>query len=176
MALPSEDGVGAARSLRGPRGSATPRFAGSSLRTLALRFRSDRQAAPPGQALAPTHVGAPDRPIGLSVQELEGAGSGTLLLSGELDAGSVPTLEAALVRCTAMGVTTITLDLGGLGFIDSAGLWTITSAKTWCDRRGYGFSLLPGPTNVHHVFEVTGLSDVLPFQARGPLVETPSNF
>jgi anti-anti-sigma factor len=67
-----------------------------------------------------------------------------------------------------MGATTITLDLGGLGFIDSAGLWTITSAKTWCDRRGYGFSLLPGPATVHHVFEVTGLSDVLPFRARAP--------
>jgi anti-sigma B factor antagonist len=162
------DLLGAARSLRGPRGSATPRFAGSSLRTLALRFRSDRRSAAPTQTLAPAHSGAHERPIGLSVQELEGAGSGTLLLSGELDAGSVPTLEAALVRCTAMGATTITLDLAGLGFIDSAGLWTITSAKTWCDRRGYGFSLLPGPATVHHVFEVTGLSDVLPFRARAP--------
>ena len=77
---------------------------------------------------------------------------------------SVPTLEAALVRCAAQGAMAITLDLGGLAFIDSAGLWIITSARSWCDRRGCGFSLVPGPASVHRVFELTGLSDVLPFR------------
>ena len=86
------------------------------------------------------------------------------MLSGDLDNDSVTMLERALARCAGEGVTAITLDLSGLRFIDSAGLWMITSAKSWCDRRGRGFSLVAGPAPVHHVFELTGLSDVLPFR------------
>ncbi len=87
-----------------------------------------------------------------------------LVLSGELDIRSIPTLEAAITHCYAGGATAITLDLSGLSFIDSAGLWTITAARRWCERQGYGFSLIPGPEQVQQVFEVTGLSDVLPFR------------
>jgi anti-sigma B factor antagonist len=87
-----------------------------------------------------------------------------LLLTGELDVCSVPSLEAAVSRCCTRPARAITLDLRGLTFIDSSGLWTITAARRWCERQGYGFSLIPGPKPVHEVFEVTGLSDLLPFR------------
>jgi hypothetical protein len=38
--------------------------------------------------------------------------------------------------------------------------------QKWCAREAIGFMLIPGPESVHQVFELTGLSDVLPF-ARG---------
>jgi anti-anti-sigma factor len=89
------------------------------------------------------------------------------MLSGDLDASSVPALETALGQCSAGGADSITLDLSGLRFIDSAGLWVITSARRWCERRGHDFWLVPGPPAVQYVFEVTGLSDVLPFRVPG---------
>lgn len=162
MALPSEDAVGAARSLLRPRGAAAQRLGGSSLRTLALRFRTPK-------AMARVNAERPRARAadGLSVSvEQTGTDRGcTLALSGELDGRSIVTLENALERCARGGASSITLDLRNLSFIDSAGLWTITTARTWCERRGHDFSLLPAAPPVQRIFEVTGLSDVLPFRA-----------
>jgi anti-sigma B factor antagonist len=91
-----------------------------------------------------------------------------LRLVGELDADGAPRFERALLAARAEGHTEIVLDLGGLSFIDSSGLWAITSAWRWCRRQGFGFSLLPGSESVQGLFEVTGLVDALPFDgARG---------
>jgi anti-sigma B factor antagonist len=101
---------------------------------------------------------------GFGVETLAREGSHTLLLSGELDTSSVPALESAISRYCASGLTSITLDLSELTFIDSSGLWTILAAMRWCERQGRGFSIIPGSESVQQVFEVTGLSDVLPFR------------
>jgi anti-sigma B factor antagonist len=101
---------------------------------------------------------------GFSVEEVACEGSHTLVLSGELDTRSVPILESAISRCCADGPTAIILDLSELTFIDSSGLWTILAAMRWCERQGRGFSIIPGSESVQQVFEVTGLSDVLPFR------------
>jgi anti-sigma B factor antagonist len=100
----------------------------------------------------------------LKVEDLDRDGAHVLVLSGELDTASVPILEAAISRLHVDRTTTITLDLRNLRFIDSAGLWTITRATKWCAREGYGFSLIPGPEPIQGIFELTGLSDVLPFR------------
>jgi anti-sigma B factor antagonist len=100
---------------------------------------------------------------GFSVEEVVCEGSHTLLLSGELDTGSVPALESAISRYCADGSSAIALDLSELTFIDSSGLWTILAAMRWCERQGRGFSIIPGCDSVQQVFEITGLSDVLPF-------------
>jgi anti-sigma B factor antagonist len=101
---------------------------------------------------------------GFSVEDVAYEGSHNLLLSGELDTRSVPALESAISRYCADGPTPITLDLTGLTFIDSSGLWTILAAMRWCEKQGRGFSIIPGSESVQQVFEVTGLSDVLPFR------------
>ncbi len=105
-----------------------------------------------------------------------------LRLVGELDTDGGPRLERALLAARAEGHTEIVLDLGGLTFIDSSGLWAITSAWRWCRRQGFGFSLLPGSEAVQGLFEVTGLVDALPFDgahgreeaAGGELVHLPN--
>jgi anti-sigma B factor antagonist len=84
---------------------------------------------------------------------------------GDLDCHSVALLEEAVCACSAADGPSITLDLRRLTFIDSSGLWTITSAKRWCDRQARCFTLVPGPAPIQRIFEVTGLSDVLPFRA-----------
>jgi anti-anti-sigma factor len=104
---------------------------------------------------------------GLVVEDVGDHRSHVLVLTGELDSDSVSTLEDAISRCCSDAQSTITLDLSKLAFIDSSGLWTITVARKWCESHGHGFWLTPGPQEVQYVFEVTGLSDVLPFKKDG---------
>src|SRR5437899_2189278 len=77
-------------------------------------------------------------------------------------------LQAEISRCHASGFKSILLDLSRLDFIDSTGLWVITTARRWCETHGCGFMLIPGSEPVQSVFELTGLSDVLPFVTAEP--------
>ncbi len=102
-------------------------------------------------------------PTGLAIEEVVQSDRCTLLLSGELDIASVPSLEAAVARICAQTPGQLTLDLARLLFIDSTGLAAIVRASKLCERSGYRFSLVPGPGAVQRLFELTGLIDVLPF-------------
>jgi anti-anti-sigma factor len=55
-------------------------------------------------------------------------------------------------------------NLSGLTFMGSTGVRVVLLARELCERRGYEFRVIPGPANVQHVFKLTGVSDVLPFQ------------
>jgi anti-anti-sigma factor len=98
----------------------------------------------------------------LRVGDFGHGGQHTLSLTGDLDLDSVGALEAA-IHGISSSASAIALDLTGLTFIDSSGLWTITTLSKWCTRSGIAFSLIPGPAPVQEVFELTGLSDCLPF-------------
>jgi anti-anti-sigma factor len=100
----------------------------------------------------------------LRVEDLEHDRSHTLILAGELDLDSLHVLEAALSKLSPDRTRAVTLDLSGLTFIDSTGLSAITSAATWCEAQRYSFSLIAGPESIQRAFEVTGLSDMLPFR------------
>ncbi|HEV7163504.1 MAG TPA: STAS domain-containing protein [Solirubrobacteraceae bacterium] len=102
-------------------------------------------------------------PTGLDIEAVDRNGHVTLHLRGELDIASVPSLEAAVARVPAESTSALTLDLSGLLFIDSTGLAAIVLAGKLCERSGYEFVLVPGPSAVQRLFELTGLIDVLPF-------------
>jgi anti-anti-sigma factor len=86
---------------------------------------------------------------------------------GELDSSALAIFEEAVA--SSVGHTRmIVLDLSRLCFIDSCGLWAITTTWTSCRQRGVELSLSPGPEEVQRVFEVTGLADVLPFEDSSP--------
>ena len=87
-------------------------------------------------------------------------------LRGALDLDSVGLLEDVIARVWTPAITAMTIDLSELTFIDSCGLWTITTVNKWCTRGKVKLELIPGPESVHSVFELTGLSDVLPFGKR----------
>jgi anti-sigma B factor antagonist len=169
MAFLSRGGADPARPRLRPR-RVGERFFNRSPRNLAQAAAGATEAAPQVTTTEITGAGK------FKVDEVKGEeGLCTLVLLGELDTRSVPTLEVAISRCCAGGARGITLDLSGLTFIDSSGLWTITSARRWCERQAYGFSLIPGPESVQRVFDITGLSDVLPFRkdAGTPMVLGP---
>jgi anti-sigma B factor antagonist len=107
-------------------------------------------------------------PTGLDIQEAEYGGQHMLLLRGELDIATVPSLEAAVSRLCRDGTSAITLDLSRLAFIDSTGLAAIVFASKICEKNGFEFSLVQGSSSVRRLFELTGLIDVLPFQQESP--------
>jgi anti-sigma B factor antagonist len=103
---------------------------------------------------------------GLELGESSDAERHTLTLGGELDIGSVPILHAAIARiCKARSARRITLDLSGLTFIDSTGLAEIILTSRLCERDGFELALTPGSRAVQRLFELTGLTDALPFSS-----------
>jgi anti-sigma B factor antagonist len=94
------------------------------------------------------------------------AGQHTLILTGELDRGSVRTLEEEIERLCEEGVTGITLDLRELTYIDSIGVAVIVFRCGLCQRRGHEFALIPGSRLIHRAFEQAGVTELLPFRAK----------
>jgi anti-sigma B factor antagonist len=89
----------------------------------------------------------------------------TLILTGELDRGSVHVLEGEIERLCEEGVTGITLDLRELEHIDSIGVAVIAFRCGLCRRRGHEFALIPGSRSVQRAFEQAGVAELLPFRA-----------
>jgi anti-sigma B factor antagonist len=89
----------------------------------------------------------------------------TLLLSGDIDVASAPTLGGALAHVPMDRDTRLVLDLSRVTFIDSTGIRAIVVAQELCAQRGCEFSLVPGRAHVQRVFEICGLLDHLPFRA-----------
>lgn len=123
--------------------------------------------APPASAPPGSAGGAAARtsiPTDRDAQDTRAQGlTHTLVLTGELDRSSAPTLEAAIEQLCEAGVAGITLDLSGLDRIDLTGVAVIAFRSRSCARRGHRFALRPGPPAIQHVFEAAGQADRLPF-------------
>lgn len=112
---------------------------------------------------------------GLDIDEQRGETSLTLALAGELDISTADRLQAAVSRlCVAEGERELTLDLRGLTFVDSSGLAAIVYTSRLCERYGCELSVIRGPQSVQHVFELTGLTELLPFRQEGDASPSPS--
>jgi anti-sigma B factor antagonist len=116
-----------------------------------------------------------DQSSRFQLRELASEGTRTLLLSGEVDLLAAPDLEAAVGRLCVEGTVEIVLDLSRVSFMDSTGLRATLSARELCDSRGYRFSLVPGPPQVQSLFDLTGLTELLPFQASEPSPPLPDD-
>jgi anti-sigma B factor antagonist len=81
--------------------------------------------------------------------------------TGELDIATVDALRAELAaRTPGQGVV---LDLSGIQFLDTSGIQV--AVETWRASRDEGFELriVRAAPQVHRVFVLAGLHDVLPF-------------
>jgi anti-anti-sigma factor len=88
----------------------------------------------------------------------------TLILTGELTHRSAHTLEVEIERLFEEGVTSITLDLRQLTYIDPIGVGVIEFRCRLCKRQGHGIVLIPGPPFVQRAFAEAGVIDQLPLQ------------
>lgn len=95
-------------------------------------------------------------------------GDGTLLVSGDLDAGSADVLERILepivagprdVRGERAGGSTIVIDVRGVEFMDSSGLRTLVAASLRAGRRGGRIVLRNVGPRLWRLLEITGLND-----------------
>ncbi len=88
----------------------------------------------------------------------------TLVLTGELDRASAHALEAEIDRLCEEGVTSITLDLRELTYIDAIGVAVIAFRCGLCERRGCDVTLIPGSLLIQNAFERAGIVGMLPFK------------
>ena len=56
----------------------------------------------------------------------------------------------------------IVIDLRNVTFIDSSGLQALVLGHQLCQSRGYDLRIIRGPANVQRLFDLTGMTDVLP--------------
>lgn len=87
----------------------------------------------------------------------------TVSIVGELDLANANQLERELLRVEATDALTIILDLSGLTFMDSTGLRVVLRAHARSRADSNRLALLRGPTSVQRVFELCGVSELLPF-------------
>lgn len=109
----------------------------------------------------------------LEVQDVVAGGWHTLRLSGELDLASTALLDDAIGRIVMTAMAGVALDLRKVTFIDSTGVRAVVELNDRCRQQSVEFRIISGSSAVHHIFEVTGLLDVLPFQADGSIGAAP---
>lgn len=72
-------------------------------------------------------------------------------------------LEAAARDLGLSTVRDAVLDLRHLTFIDAAGLNAVVDLYAECLNVATALTIIPGPANVHRLFELTRLDRLLPF-------------
>jgi anti-anti-sigma factor len=102
-------------------------------------------------------------PGALSIACVIDNGSASVSLQGELDLATASALEVRLGELEEHGSTHLTVDLGGLAFIDSTGLRVLLQASARAKERGHELTLRPARATVQQVFAITGAQEVLRF-------------
>ena len=80
---------------------------------------------------------------------------------GELDLATQQELRDALTAHAGRG--RLTLDLSELRFLDTSGLRLILETAEAARRDGFTFGVIPGPPAVQRLFEIAGVSEMVPF-------------
>lgn len=90
---------------------------------------------------------------------------GTVVIkpSGELDLGTVPGFDRALVDAESRAPQRIVIDLRGLAFMDSSGLRALLSVRGRANEHKYGLVLVPGSPRIQRVFSITGTETLFTF-------------
>jgi anti-anti-sigma factor len=111
--------------------------------------------------MAPSHP-SDEPPLFSVVSQRNGTGH-RISPSGELDLATVQALEAEMLRVEETDAETITLDLSGLTFMDTAGLHMLmrAAARSRSDRSR--LRLIKGIAGVHRLVVLVGAEDELPF-------------
>ena len=82
---------------------------------------------------------------------------------GSLDMATAPVLEQQLEELREAGFRQLIVDLGRLSFMDSTGLRIALKWHEAAQRDGFEIGFAPGPPVVQRVFELTGMSEHVPF-------------
>ena len=89
-------------------------------------------------------------------------GAPRVKLSGEFDISGRE--QADEVLASVQGAPKIILDLSELEFIDSMGIHFVVTAHQAAETDGRELTIVRGGPEVDRIFQLVGLSDVLPFE------------
>lgn len=84
-------------------------------------------------------------------------------LEGRLDTTTAPELEKALAD-SLEGVTELTLDMGALDYLSSAGLRILLAAQKRMNKQG-SMKVINVNETIMEIFEVTGFADILTIES-----------
>jgi anti-sigma B factor antagonist len=87
------------------------------------------------------------------------AGQTLVRVSGEVDMNSAPDLRRAL-RAAVDAAVGVRVHLGGVSYMDSAGIAVLIEGLQWCKRAGLEFALCAMPHAVRVVVELARLDTV----------------
>lgn len=79
---------------------------------------------------------------------------------GELDLSAVDELDREVRELRGGGFDQIVVDLRGLEFLDPSGLRLLLSLRNDAKRDGHSLELVPGPSPVQRIFELTATSSL----------------
>lgn len=98
-------------------------------------------------------------PKGISIEDEVAGDRRTIVVRGELDLSTSPELGSALDGASGDGVHTVTLDLQGVGFIDSSALRTIVMSGRTLAAAGCELEIGPRSEMVARVLSMTSLDE-----------------
>jgi anti-sigma B factor antagonist len=85
----------------------------------------------------------------------------TIRVNGELDCYTAPQLRSALLNLAQDGVRHVTVDIGGVQFVDSTGLSVLVGGMKRLRDLGGGMAVKSPNDATRKLFEITGLQTVL---------------
>ncbi len=95
---------------------------------------------------------------GFDYDVAESTAGAIVWLRGELDLAAAPDLQQHLLGILARHPASLTLDLGGLDFLDSSGLGTLYRARQAAEDQGVPLRLDAVPDHVRRVLDVTAMT------------------
>ena len=101
--------------------------------------------------------------VTFEIEVREGPDGTVVAPRGELDMATAGELRAALDA--AQGA--LILDLSGLRFLDTSGLRLVLETADQAKRDGRAFTVVPGAPAVQRLFEVAGVTELVPFRDEG---------
>jgi anti-anti-sigma factor len=93
-----------------------------------------------------------------------------IVVRGDMDVASIEPLDAALEQALAGAPPAVTVDLRGVGFVDSSGLRFLLRANARSRNEGWKLEIYRPAETAIKALEVTGVLDLLPFIDAGPAV------
>src|SRR5262249_44233365 len=96
---------------------------------------------------------------------------------GELDSASCGELDEAFDRqLDGQGLEKLVLDLGGMTFVDSAGIRTLILLERRAGRAGVPLEVVPAPQEGTHLLRLSGLAGRMNFVPTQPAIAEPDEF
>ena len=82
---------------------------------------------------------------------------------GEVDTATIGRLRESFDEAAAINASRVVLDLRETTFLDSTGLHFAVDIDAWARTNGTEFAIVAGPPAVQRTFDVSRLTDRLPF-------------